>query len=874
MLRITTNVSSAAAKDYFSTADYYSEGQELAGTWCGKAATLLGLSGSIQQKDWERLCDNLDPRNGAPLTVRHKSERRVGYDFTFNACKSVSLLYGLTQDQRLLDVVQKAANETMCEMETHMQTRVRRGGKNTDRTTGNLSWGEYVHLTSRPVNGIPDPHLHVHAFAFNVTWDAEEQRWKAGQFNELKMMAPYYEAVFQSKVASGMMELGLPVTRTQKGWELSGLDKTMLNKFSRRTAQIEELAKSKGITDPRVKSQLGAMTREKKQKELTMPELQQEWNARLEEGERDVLHRLIGRIGTEPLRESPQAAREAADYAVQHCFERDSAVAERDLLREALRRSYGAASRTAVERALASSNVIHASLDGKNMVTTPQMLAMEAAVIQYAREGRNACAPLGDGEHEFRRPGLSDEQKRAVCHVLRSTDRIAVVRGSAGVGKTTLLKEVVEAIEANGQKVFAYAPSAAASRNVLRSHGFGEADTVARLLVDKELRERLRGEVLLVDEAGLMGIKSMHELFALADRLDARIILVGDRNQHRAVDAGDPLSLLEDEAGIVPAQVQEIRRQRGEYRHAVADLSQGKIADGFHRLDAMGAIKELPPEERYTALADEYVESVRRGMRTLVVSPTHAEGNMVTDHIRTGLRDAGLLEEKQRSCEVLVSRNLTAAERGDPAMLSHGDVLVYHQNAPRHPRGQRLVVGKDSLPLKQAERYTVYRRESISLSPNDILRITKNGYSLEGKRINNGDIATVAGFTKKGDVRLTNGATLPAIGGHFTYGYVTTSHSSQSRSEDKVIIAQSAASFAASSSRQFYVSVSRGEKEISIYTDDRKAMLEAVSQKDEHPSATRLLADHPWLHPALLMQRRENQRTPQPGRKRELTHER
>lgn len=872
MLRITTNVSSAAAKDYFSTADYYSEGQELAGRWCGKAATLLGLSGAIRQQDWDRLCDNLDPRSGAPLTVRHKSERRVGYDFTFNVSKSVSLLYGLTQDQRLVDVVQKAANETMCEMQTHMQTRVRRGGKNTDRNTGNLCWGEYVHLTSRPVDGIPDPHLHMHAFAFNVTWDAEEHRWKAGQFGELKAMAPYYEAVFQSKVASGMMELGLPVARTQKGWELSGLDKTTVNKFSRRTALIEELAKAKGITDPVVKSQIGATTREKKQKELTMPELQQEWSARLEEGERDALHRLIGRIGTGPVRESPQAAREAADYAVQHCFERDSAVPERDLLREALRRSYGAASRTAVERAIASSNVIHASLDGKNMVTTPQMLAMEAAVVQYAREGRNACPPLAEGEHEFRRPWLSDEQKRAVRLVLQSTDKVAVVRGSAGVGKTTLLKEVVEAIEANGQKVLAFAPSAAASRNVLRSKGFDEAETIARLLVDKELQERLCGQVALVDEAGLMGIRSMHDLFALAERVDARIILVGDRNQHRAVDAGDPLSLLEDEAGIVPAQVQEIRRQRGEYRHAVADLSQGKIAEGFHRLDTMGAIKELPPEERYTALAEEYVESVRRGLRTLVVSPTHAEGKMVTDHIRLSLHDAGLLNREQHRCEVLVSRNLTTAERGDPAMLSKGDVLVYHQNAPGHPRGQRLVVGEDSLPLKQAERYTVYRSEPMSVSANDILRITKNGYSLEGKRINNGDIATVAGFTKKGDVRLTNGATLPAIGGHFTYGYVTTSHSSQSRSEDKVIIAQSAASFGASSARQFYVSASRGEKEISIYTDDRKAMLEAVSQQDEHLSATRLLADHPWLHPAVLMQRREEQH--KPDRNRELTYER
>ena len=62
-----------------------------------------------------------------------------------------------------------------------MKTRVRTGGQDGNRVTGNMVWGEFIHTTSRPVDGIPDPQLHAHVFVFNSTWDQEENRWKAGQ---------------------------------------------------------------------------------------------------------------------------------------------------------------------------------------------------------------------------------------------------------------------------------------------------------------------------------------------------------------------------------------------------------------------------------------------------------------------------------------------------------------------------------------------------------------------------------------------------------------------------------------------------------------------------------------------------------------------
>jgi ATP-dependent exoDNAse (exonuclease V) alpha subunit len=127
---------------------------------------------------------------------------------------------------------------------------------------------------------------------------------------------------------------------------------------------------------------------------------------------------------------------------------------------------------------------------------------------------------------------------------------VILVRGAAGTGKTSLLLETVEAIEATGTRVFAFAPSARASRGVLQEKGFAEADTLARLLLDQELQERSRGQVLLIDEAGMVGVRTMCKLLELADKLDCRVILAGDRYQHGSVEAGAALRLLEEQAGL------------------------------------------------------------------------------------------------------------------------------------------------------------------------------------------------------------------------------------------------------------------------------------------------------------------------------------
>src|SRR5947209_1629902 len=540
MIRITQQESAKDAKRYYATADYYSEGQEIVGCWGGKGASRLGLEGTVDKQSFERLCDNLDPRTGKPLTVRTRSERTVGYDFTFSVPKSVSLLYAMSGDQGILDAFRASVDETMREMEAEMKTRVRKRGQDSDRTTGNMVWAEFIHTTSRPVDGIPDPQLHAHVFAFNTTWDDEELRWKAGQFRELKRDAPYFQAAFRVRLANKLQGIGFGVERKRDDFEIAGIPKDVLKRFSRRTALIEKVAEQLGITDPKRKDGIGAGTREKKGKPLGLTTLRKEWGARLSDNERDAVAAVHRR---EHVTARPERSEKiAVDHAIGHCFTREAVVPQRKIVTEALKRGLGAVTVKGVQTEVTNRPLIGSDITGRKMATTNEMLSLESRLIDFARDGRGRRRPLGDPNRPCSRDWFNDGQRAAVRHVLGSRDRVMIIRGRAGTGKTTLEQEIGEALAEAGKPVVAIAQSVTASRGVLRQEaGFANADTVARFLTDERMQEAARGGVILVDEASQLGTRDMLAIFTVAETVHARVILVGDRRQHRSVLAGEPL---------------------------------------------------------------------------------------------------------------------------------------------------------------------------------------------------------------------------------------------------------------------------------------------------------------------------------------------
>jgi conjugative relaxase-like TrwC/TraI family protein len=846
MIRIKQQDNAGSAKRYYATADYYSEGQEIVGLWGGKGASRLGLVGVVDKSSFERLCDNLDPRTGEPLTVRTRTDRTVGYDFTFSVPKSVSLLYAMSSDQGIMDAFRVAVDETMRDIEAEIKTRIRRNRQDTDRTTGNMVWAEFIHTTSRPVDGLPDPQLHAHVFVFNTTWDEEERRWKAGQFRELKRDAPYFQAAFRVRLANKLQDLGFGVERMRDDFEIAGIPRDVLKRFSRRTALIEKVAEDKGITDPNRKGELGAQTRERKGSAMSWESLRKEWNGRLTDTERDALAAIHRR--DRAFAKPGRGEAGAVDHALEHSFVREAVVPERKLVTEALKRGIGAVTIEDVRREMQNRPLIRSDVAGRGMATTKQMLKLESQVIEFARQGRGQCRPLGDPNRPIMRERFNEEQKAAVRHVLGSRDRVMIIRGAAGTGKTTLEDEIRIAMAEAGKPMVALAQSVKASREVLRNEAhFPTADTVARFLKDEEMQASANGGVILIDEASQLGSRDLHQIFDVAERLNARVVLVGDRRQHRSVTAGEPLRLLEEKAGLRVAEVTKIVRQEGKYQKAAKALSEGRTADAFMELDKLKWIKELSDGDRYQQLADAYIAAAAEKKKTgkhksvLVVSPTHAEVDRTSQAIRNKLKEKGRLGD-ERIVQAWIPTHLTDAQKTDATEYEPGFLVQFQQNAKGYTKSSRLIVGDDvAAPTDLAKRYEVYRPVQLDLATGDRIRITAGGKSKDGKhRLSNGSLFTVQGFTRRGDIVVDHGWVIDRDFGHLNHGYVMTSHSSQGDTVDKVFVAISSQSLPATNQRTAYVALTRGREQAVIFTDDREELLKAMSRRDDPLSATEL----------------------------------
>lgn len=845
MPRVTHFKAADQAKQYYSFSDYYEGGSELLrGQWFGRGAEMLGLTGDVQEQTFHRLVDNQHPADGSPLTARNRADRRYGSDITFSAPKSVSLLWGITGDQAIAQAVLASARETLADIEQDALTRVNlKRGVMTTAKTGNLVGATWLHTTARPVGEYADPQLHVHGWLANATHD--RKRWTAVDLSAIVRDSKLYDNLFQARLAAKLVALGYPVERSRHNFEIKGISRATIDKFSRRTAEIEDLAKRLGIQSPEAKDQLGAKTRKtKKQQKIAADKLPQVWKAMLEPEQRQQFEQLAQKPGSPPPSLTPA---QAVDLAAQHLFERQSVVRERTLLAHAL--LYGIGNTVdSIRQDVARRPWIREGKDEEALITTPQIVREEQQILAFARSGRGRLPPLAPN-HQVQDPILGPEQRRAVVGLTASTDRLQIVTGVAGSGKTTLAREAIAAIRQAGHSVVTLAPTTDAVQ-VLNKDGLA-ADTVAGFLFDEKRQAAAAGATLWVDEAGLIGSPTMSKLLQVADRIQARVVLVGDPQQHPPIERGQPLQLLID-GGIRPYAITDIKRQQGLYKQAVEHLSRGQVLAGFKQLQELGFVHTLDDEQRYAQLASDYADAREQGKTTLAIAPTHAERQIVTDAIRSELQARGLVDTHEHELVILHSRQLTKAQRQDPVQYQVGDVIEFSARGKGGFKpGDRLIVqsvsdqkvwaqgnqGPVELPLGSAGAFEVFYPQATHFAAGDMIRITRKQREAG---LANGSMHRLEGFSDAGELLLEGGRSIRPEWGHFDHGVAVTSYGSQGKTVQRVFVAQSSLSYAASSAQQAYVSASRGRERVDIYTDNAQNLLQAIAKSYAHRHATEL----------------------------------
>ena len=280
------NISSAGqALSYYSKDNYYTKDQTIdESEWYGKGAESLNLKGKVDPATFKELLGgNIE---GTQLQKLEKDpdgnvvdKRRPGFDFTFSAPKSVSILSEVYGDRDLRQAHETAVKEAVDYMEKHFaQARVTADNKVERENTENLTVALFRHNTSRSL----DPDTHTHAVVINATKD-KEGKWRSLSNEEIYENQRLLGAIYNAKLAQEVVKLGYEIYQTDnKGnFDIKGIDRVNhIKPFSQRRTQIVESLKARGIdiaeSDAAQREKATLMTRATK-KEVDQEQLHEAW---------------------------------------------------------------------------------------------------------------------------------------------------------------------------------------------------------------------------------------------------------------------------------------------------------------------------------------------------------------------------------------------------------------------------------------------------------------------------------------------------------------------------------------------------------------------------------------------------------------------
>lgn len=916
-------ISAGQASRYYSQSDgYYSEQETAPSAWYGQGAAMLGLSGAVDSEQFSNLLDGKSPDGSRQLiegSRANSNSHRAGYDLTFSAPKSVSVLALVQQDERLIRAHDEAVKATLDYAESrYAETRQYRESIQQRVQTGNWTVATFQHVSSREL----DPQVHTHCIILNVT-QRDDGAWRAITGEKLLSAKMTLGAIYRNELAARVQDLGYEIEWGDKGlWEIKGVSKATLDAFSRRSeqiqAEVERLRSLYPVVEESKLKEWAALGSRQPKHAIDKDTLRQSWQARAELVQGQDLQALIAearRPGREPMPEqkgggasisglsavhgshlSGQDARDIARLAAERLTESESVFTRQQWMQTASQLAVGKATTADLDRAMdqlsqgrrdrAETPFLRVREDGEQLYTTHAIYKAERAVVKYARDGRGRHEAVMSPERAdalLDARGLSEDQREAARGILTNRDRLLLVQGDAGTGKTTMLRHVREAAEAAGWTVRGLAYTGQAAKE-LREHAGIDADTAHKFLArvgDQPSPDRSPGkEIWIVDENTMIGSKQMKELIERAEAHRAKLVMVGDTKQLAAIGSGRLFAELQERGVAETYYLTQIKRQVDPaYKEIVEATAAKQITAALARLEEQGRLHEYAPRakdkaERDQAKADvrqtiaiAYADRLQAGREVLAVSLYREDARQLNAVIREELQRRGLVGTENHRWHIRESKNIGPTEKGFAASYQLGDTLVClvpHRN--QEGQGWRpgavatvRAVDKSTNALtveiatkrgtaeirqihltakigphgkQQADCFSVYETREATLSKGDSVVFLKNDRQVD---VRNGQRGQVLAVSDNHMIVRTSDGSVKSFGkseyNYITLGYAVTDYKSQGATAQHVLIhadaeqqprlnAEGHLAPSRANYQSFYVALTRGREDVQVYTPD------------------------------------------------------
>lgn len=775
MLSISAISSSTDAAAYYQHLaqrdDYYLDGGEPPGRWVGAGAEAMALSGTVHAEQFTRVLSGVDPATAKPRVHGAGEAHRPGWDLTFSAPKSVSAAWAAADEteRAAITAAHDTAVDAALELLEDEAATARRGraGESHERAAGLIA-AVYQHSTSRA----QEPQLHSHCVVANMaprtdgTWGALEGR----DLYRWKMAAG---AAYRAALAGALAERGYAIEVVGDAFALCGIPHDLLKAWSTRSAEID----ASGQTSARGR-EIAALNSRVDKGHIDRAVLFDRWGAEAEVYGFDArqVAELRAQIGQH------NAAQEllvrSDEQILKDLTERTAVFERREVVRAAaIDAQYSGsgldAARKRAERILADAEVVRLrSSDGKLRYTTREMQRVEARIrdsaLARSTERAHQC-PTSAVDAAAAERTLSNEQRAAVSYLARDSGGIAAVIGDAGTGKSYTMGAAKDVWEAGGYRVRGGALSGKAASGLQEGSGI-PSQTLHALLdaLDRGFDRLDRKDVVVLDEAGMIGSRQMGRIVEHARVTGAKLVLAGDHKQLQPITAGAAFRHVAEATGA--ARLADIRRQSTEAdRQIVRDFSTGNAARALDKLAERGDLRTAESLE---------------AARTAMVHAWAAE------------------REPARPGETL----MIAATRRDVAALN------------RAARIELAMSPEPSVRLGDDATLTMAEGERLLFTRNSRLYGVKNGDvgTLKWGHIQaDGTAVLHIALDRGGSVRLDTSEYK-----HLQHGYAVTAHKSQGMTVDRAHVL---ASDSMSNREWAYVAASRARHGTVIHADRHTA---------------------------------------------------